>query len=465
MDGSLRDFFRKHKLWVVGKGTNERVTHTLLDGGKVNVRDDLVGEMLIAYMNDLNQNVPLYLNELPSYFCAMRWDIDLETNCLMGEGDLDELMRIAHTECVSKFFPGKEDSDPLFESIVCEAEAKRLNGGEGGSGSGVTLWKQGFHVLYPRIVVSSEEGLLMRESFLSALDRHMRGRHALNGWPVAIDPAVYISSGLRYYGSRKTVPCEGCKGRRSEECSTCGGKGKKDEGRPYLLKAVFQGPERDSKKEADYHKNTLKLLKNVSIRRPSSVQERTDGWTRYEGCPAYMGENSGGGAGGKRKRLPEDRNGTFFKHKTLVRDCETLSILLRTIQRFGPHYRNIQIERVFKDNKGKLYVDVSNEGSNFCLNLGRDHNRRKIWFLADKFGMVQRCFCSCDTTSGRKKGTCKNFSSHPKLFSEVEKVYLFPESSSGSAPKVAGMAAFSQVNKMVGELFGPIPMAEGDIPF
>lgn len=51
-----------------------------------------------------------------------------------------------------------------------------------------------------------------------------------------------------------------------------------------------------------------------------------------------------------------------------------------------------------------------NATSRFCLNLGRNHSSNKVFFYVNRTGVIQKCFCHCSTTEGRKNGRCQDFS-------------------------------------------------------
>jgi hypothetical protein len=59
--------------------------------------------------------------------------------------------------------------------------------------------------------------------------------------------------------------------------------------------------------------------------------------------------------------------------------------------------------------------------SRYCANLGRCHRSNHVYFLASTRGIFQKCYCTCDTTEGRKHGKCESFcqriSDPPKFLS------------------------------------------------
>jgi hypothetical protein len=48
--------------------------------------------------------------------------------------------------------------------------------------------------------------------------------------------------------------------------------------------------------------------------------------------------------------------------------------------------------------------------SRYCENIRRNHNSNHIKIVIDGDFLYQKCFCKCETTSGRRMGFCKDFS-------------------------------------------------------
>ena len=50
--------------------------------------------------------------------------------------------------------------------------------------------------------------------------------------------------------------------------------------------------------------------------------------------------------------------------------------------------------------------------SNYCMNIGRNHNSCHVYFVVCDGKMYQKCFCSCMNAKGRKFDYCNKFRSH-----------------------------------------------------
>jgi hypothetical protein len=183
------------------------------------------------------------------------------------------------------------------------------------------------------------------------------------------------------------------------------------------------------------HNNTVQIVKKTSIQRPNSQPNPT--WTRFPGCPEFGDSVIGLDDETKKTkkiskyRFCKDDNCAMrsWKKKIEVRDPVQLEIITRTIRtRFCKEYTNIRVSKVFRDD-AKIYVNVTGEGANWCLNLNppRNHTSNSIWFQFDKKGCCVKCFCRKPDTKDRRNNTpCGNFASQHKTLNSREQEKLFP---------------------------------------
>tara|TARA_B100001094_G_scaffold177896_1_gene171888 strand:- start:607 stop:1527 length:921 start_codon:yes stop_codon:yes gene_type:complete len=55
---------------------------------------------------------------------------------------------------------------------------------------------------------------------------------------------------------------------------------------------------------------------------------------------------------------------------------------------------------------------IVNTNSKFCTNLGKEHKSNKIYFvISPDRKLYQKCFCTCETKVGRKRGFCRDYKS------------------------------------------------------
>ena len=297
-----------------------------------------------------------------------------------------------------------------------------------------------YRVIFPHLIMDSDAALVMREAIIEALLRVFESRLAADGWAQAVDNAVYFHAGLRLIHSLKMIPCPACKGRGKmadgQRCLTCpitaGRVDEQPNGRPYDLYQVYDDGARNADVTADLQRNTKRRIMWASIRCVEEQTKITQGWTKYTGCPSH-GDYRTTPTGAKpisREKVfgKETKSKERWRTKTEIKDPEIWKIAEHYIHnRFGvAHYKATRITSIVADDKRTAYfVRVDGEGSNYCMNLRGDHNRNRIYFIMDKKGMSQMCFCRCPKTEGRIKGMCKDFRSPAKLFNDLECGKLF----------------------------------------
>ena len=235
----------------------------------------------------------------------------------------------------------------------------------------------------------------------------------------------------RMYGSNKMSTCAVCRDahRGRAGCDRCAGSGKVPEGRPYLLRAVYDEGAADAALTSSFRANLPMLLSKACIGTRDS--QRTVGWRVYPGCPSF-GDIAAKGAGARvpnERSFAEERRATrHWGSKRPVTDAAVLAVLLRAVRtRFIPRYAKLRLQDVVRDDK-RYYVRVTGEGSNYCLNLNpaRDHHSNRIWFSVDERGARVRCFCRCATTEGRRTGRCADYTSENKTLARQDQLVLFP---------------------------------------
>jgi hypothetical protein len=101
------------------------------------------------------------------------------------------------------------------------------------------------------------------------------------------------------------------------------------------------------------------------------------------------------------------------------------------VHQFGTEYARLTIKSADMSQAGTYYrVCVSGEGSTRCFNLidpkKKTHNTRTVYFIITQSGVVQRCWCRCATTEGRKREACKDFKTATKPLLDAHKKVLFP---------------------------------------
>ena len=224
-------------------------------------------------------------------------------------------------------------------------------------------------------------------------------------WNTIIDASVYGSADTNTRGSGFRMPWSHKKGKHDycngKGCVVCNGSGKIIESE-YLPIFKSNGDGGDLIELSD-QTPTVDMLIAVTIRTPAtkSVIELTE--------PIFFIK----------------KEGNFTKNQTKDELCDhEVNTLLETfIHKYISGQESARIQKIFKGTN--CYFVKTN--SKFCENLGRSHGSNHIWFFIDKDSTIlQKCFCTCLTTEGRKNGMCKNFESRKYQLSNKIKQILFP---------------------------------------
>lgn len=485
---AMKRFLQGPPCYLVKKeDKNSGLTHTLLDGwkgGKIRIPEDKIPDFLVAYAQDVKNNEKLYVNEIRRQHFRMFLDLDILNPWILSDTEIEGILSVV-LNTFRRFFP-KHESDTKFMCIVSDASPKAicvdhrsleevLNNKEKLdtitdptlSPDGAILitekfkeqtlnfsfdsifklpdgryfrnthrtdgnLKHGIHAVFPHIIVTSEEALYMREALIEALTLEYGEKYAYKGWSQVVDNAVYVNSGLRMIYSSKTKNCELCKNKNNGKDCVCE-KGKDlSEGRPYELRFVYMNGKIDIQTTKSFQDNIIRLLSYATIY--TSQCKVSEGWKRFEGCPAFgdiiAAKSNGPPRLASRERFfgEEKKTTRTWRNKIQITDTTIIEIIQTQIRtRFIKQYANIRVRSVVKDDK-KYYVSVDGEGSNYCLNLNppRDHKSNRIWFSVAPDGVRIRCFCSCMTTEGRHSGLCKNFETSARPLNPKDSRILFP---------------------------------------
>jgi hypothetical protein len=128
----------------------------------------------------------------------------------------------------------------------------------------------------------------------------------------------------------------------------------------------------------------------------------------------------------------EDAKGmTKWKQKQFIpMQTEQFQLVQEYIQskNFPVYWRKLAIHNMFTNPKKTHYVvNVRGEGQRYCLNNRKgNHKSNSIYFFIERGSIIQRCYCSCQTTENRKNGKCENFSSEPIAITTKMERSLFP---------------------------------------
>lgn len=399
-------FFTK----LLKDGTEPTSSHHLMNGkygGVLCVPGEKNAEFLAKYVDACHAGWDVYVSELRTPIFPFMVDLDILQPKLITKGALCQILQQLYTTS-RKFFPGSQrDPSPVFDMLILTREPSQKD----------DMYKQGIHVIFPNLLVDGVEAVRIRDAVVANLSRLLPA----HDWCKVVDAAIYKpSGGLRMPLSHKLVRCGSCKDQEAEKqvCATCRGKGKVKGGvgDMYQLWEYWSNGETCESK-TDAMVNDYVLVKTASLRKFG--ESLTPGFEVYPGCPAPKDERDVVEVqtdDGVILEFAEDYEAKKrMKQKVpVIRGSPAWSEIQKFISCNAPSvYHEVVISGVTTNPKMSAYtVTLKGEGSSYCMNIQRSHKTNTVYFVVTKEGMVQKCFCRCDTLVGRRSGLCKNYKSH-----------------------------------------------------
>lgn len=404
---------------------HKNCTHTLMDRGSLYVPLDKYHEFLELYSNFVLSGGKAYVVEIktPGIF-KMFFDFDIH---LLEHPPSDFSIKIAKyiKSTISELFL---NLTPTI--IICETINKRTRK------NGIECIKCGIHFHIPELHVSADIAKKIRIAVVQKLSNNMgtNGKPCPQGpttWDEDVDSAVFEGSGLRMPFSRKMVVCSTCK-KTKDGCSYCLGTRQVDEGRAYSP---------TYKVNADYtvedvsKQSVIETLKITSIR--SELNTASHALNPIPPCwlemPSLIIEEKS-----KRRKLTHMEWGSITEgHQEIESNLkgkekiskECLSSVQSWINKLAKsgiinkEYRSVEIYDGFtflaNNTRSQCVIKI---GSQFCQNIGREHNSNTVYMHinADTKQAFMKCFCRCSTIEGRitrcRRGTivkCSDYRSLP----------------------------------------------------
>jgi len=421
-------------------------THLLMDGkynGVIKLADNLNRDFLALYAEDINNGVKLYISEQRTPVFKYYFDLDIKRKEYfqpplvesIGEESKSEVPLFAQSldekslnimilqyckdmlETIRLFYPPATPGEK-FKMIICQRD-HIIESHE------PKVCNIGVHVIMPNLHVDATMARVMREAAVGRfLKLYGPMEHVQNPWSTMLDDQVYLGNGLRMLGSRKTLKCRACKGNPEQKrnCIKCRGWGKEDIGRVYapwrVLKVTNIGEVAEDVEELTrLTRDMTHQVVTTSVRLFNVAT--TLGWKPYSGCPSIPHIGNGSEVvlvhGKKQLRFKENLAvlNRIRNKINIPYDHEKYEMVEEYIRNMiNPKYRNISITNIFTNSTGKWYIiEPVGDGSNYCMNVGRDHHSNGIYFLMTQKGIFQKCYCRCNTTQGRRFGLCKEYTS------------------------------------------------------
>jgi hypothetical protein len=372
--GHVYDWLRKRRYMVLG-GDSGTPTHLLLDGGKAAVPAEAEGEFLNAYAASLVRHPDARPCVVELRTPVFRMFVDLDTRFATREAAERAAGGGGGLCAVVQALTGAlaPAGGPNPEAVVCVSSVAKPEGG---------AWKLGFHVAWPEVLVEAPTALELRRRMLDALGAgggpagpaagpaagplRMEGQ-AAGTWDRELDACVFRANGLR-------MPWSG-KGRGDESYYAPAWTLPASEGPCSPAAALRPVPAAEclSDLRAWVHRLSLRALAAAG---PT---------LRLAAAPAPAGDSSG--------ELRPHAVGAYS------------DVLPRLSDALPPQYIGQKFTTVMEGERCFMLRSTSR----YCFNLGRAHRSNNVYFVLTRAGISQRCYCRCETTEGRRYGTCKDF--------------------------------------------------------
>ena len=336
------------------KNSDRIVTHFMLDGGKLDLTRDYDTFQEIYAKNILEKN------------CI----VELKTDVFKLFIDFD-VLSTEKIEMHKYIIDIQEIIKQLYETealciVTCADKNKKIKR------DSVEYIKQGFHLHWPEIFVNKEIAIKIRAIIVIRFTT-MYGKVAgfFENWEKIIDKTVYGHNGIRLIGADKCNISDGIKNY---------------ENRVYVIYSVYIGKVHDENVTREYKTNTLKSLKDTSIRcfEPNI--------TRHVTLPEYESEED----------TDEEKSGFDIIKKS--------SPIYMAIQKFfinyATGYRVDDVRKIVKMKEKEIYIIESK--SKFCQNIDDFHSNNHIFFKLTPFGFCQRC----RSERSGNFGCCRDYSSN-----------------------------------------------------
>lgn len=337
----------------VVKTSDRNVTHFMLDGGKLDLTKDY----------DVFQQV--YSKNINEKNCI----VELKTNIFKLFIDFD-VLSIEEFE-INKYVKVIQETIKDIYNIDTICILTNANINKKVKRDDKEYIKKGYHLHWPEILVNKEVANKIRMMIIVRFTT-IFGKipEFYENWEKIIDRTVYEHNGIRLLGADKCSISDGIK---------------TYENRVYIIHSVYLGNEYSENLTNIYKKDTLKSIKDTSIRSSETDITKCNVLPEYVSDEEYNDENSG--------------------FDTVNKDSDINKAIQRFFVNYACGYRVEDVRKIIKIKDKEIYIIESK--SKYCQNIEDYHSNNHIFFKLTPFGFCQRCRSDRDG----KFGCCRDYCS------------------------------------------------------
>lgn len=336
------------------KDLERPVTHFMLDGGKIDLNKDYDTFQDIYAKNILEKNC---IVELKTEIFKLFIDFDVLA--------IEEIEIKEYVFLIQDIIKSIYNIEPLC-IVTCADKNKKIKR------DSVEYLKQGYHLHWPEIFVNKEIAIKIRTVIVVKFTTiYGKIPGFFENWEKIIDKTVYGHNGIRLLGADKCSISDGIKNY---------------ENRVYVIHSVYIGKEMNEDMTSEYINNTLKAVKDTSIR--CSETEITN----HNSLPEY--------------EIQEDTEEEKSGFDNIKKDDYVYSAIQKFFINYAIGYRAEDIRKIVKIKEKEIYIIESK--SKFCQNIDDFHSNNHIFFKLTPFGFCQRC----RSERYGKFGCCRDYSSN-----------------------------------------------------
>lgn len=381
------------------------LTHTLMDGyggGRICLPDSAIDGFMAAYGIDLHNNLKLYVIERRTPIFKMHFDLDLKT--MHDDAVTKDILEVLQQE-VSKFVTPEMERETW--AIACAV----LNDQQ------ATRTALGLHVVFPWLLVDTEQALWIRSSVICSL--RQRFPTLESDWDIVVDVAVLTSNGFRMVGSDKCRDCTTCHNARDARpfCADCCCQGRLPEGKIYWPWETFP-VEATSALRTELKSNKAHAVLMCSTRVPLSRQVATPRFTIPVGAPPPSVRRKVSSAANRIEDRDYELRESMPCNLRLRTEAIDVSQELKDALRETLVHHNVKysaLEPVSLDrllgvrHRASFSLKVRGFGCRYCQNKQEEHTQQTVYFIISRSGISQRCYSRKHIH--RHSGLCEKYAS------------------------------------------------------